>query len=420
MKNLRIPSVLMIAFAGLSLMVTACKKEGCTDPLADNYNNKANHDDGSCEYDGIIIEGEILVVTEDVVTPTTWNYARIEVCGDIEITAALTIGAGADVVMCAGASLDVSPSGSITAVGTVTNPIEFKGEVASAGYWEGLRIQSNNPNNRLEYVSISDAGSYWGWEFANLYVSGAGRLIIKNSTLSNSQEVGLFAADGTTLTEFANNTFSSNATVGLSVEAQHVASLDEASSYNVGNGQAYINVRSGAVNSDQTWKRTTTPLLILSTIDVSAGLTINAGSTILFEAGEGIDVRESGWLTAVGSATMPINFNGRFTSPGYWAGIRIQSNNPNNKLTYVNITDGGSYWGWEYSGLVLDGRVELDNSTISNSNSWGGYVYGSSTMICGGVTQTDAAGVMTYNTISGNGVGADADCVGGGCTVHFD
>lgn len=420
MKNLRIPSVLMIAFAGLSLMVTACKKEGCTDPLADNYNNKANHDDGSCEYDGIIIEGEILVVTEDVVTPTTWNYARVEVCGDIEITAALTIGAGADVVMCAGASLDVSPSGSITAVGTVTNPIEFKGEVASAGYWEGLRIQSNNPNNRLEYVSISDAGSYWGWEFANLYVSGAGRLIIKNSTLSNSQEVGLFAADGTTLTEFANNTFSSNATVGLSVEAQHVASLDEASSYNVGNGQAYINVRSGAVNSDQTWKRTTTPLLILSTIDVSAGLTINAGSTILFEAGEGIDVRESGWLTAVGSASMPINFNGRFTSPGYWAGIRIQSNNPNNKLTYVNITDGGSYWGWEYSGLVLDGRVELDNSTISNSNSWGGYVYGSSTMICGGVTQTDAAGVMTYNTISGNGVGADADCVGGGCTVHFD
>ena len=206
----------------------------------------------------------------------------------------------------------------------------------------------------------------------------------------------------------------------MSVEAQHVASLDEASNYNSGNGQAYINVRSGAVNSDQTWRRTTTPLLILSTVDVSAGLTINAGSTILFEAGEGIDVRESGWITAVGTASMPINFNGRFASPGYWAGIRIQSNNPNNKLTYANITDGGSYWAWEYAGLVLDGRLELNNSTISNSNSWGGYVYGSSTMICGGVTQTDAAGVMTYNTISGNGVGADADCVGGGCTVHFD
>jgi hypothetical protein len=419
MKKLRIPSVLLIALIGVSILTTACKKEGCTDPLATNYNEKANHDDGSCEYDGVT-PGSTLVVTENIDLPTTWNYARVEICGDIEVNAALTISAGANVVMCAGASIDVEPSGSITAVGTATSPIVFKGEVASPGYWEGLSIQSNNPNNRLEYVTISDAGSYWGWDYANLYLNGAGRLVLKNSTFANSQAVGLFAADGTTITEFTNNTFSGNTTVGLSVEAQHVASLDEASNYNDANGEAYINVRSGAINTNQIWKRTTTPLLLLSTVEVNAGLTINAGSTVLFEAGEGMDIADSGWLFAVGTASMPINFKGRFATPGYWAGIRIQSNNPNNKIAYANITDGGSYWAWEYSGLVLDGRLELDNSTISNSNSWGAYVYGSSTMICGGATQTDAAGVMTYNTITGNGVGADADCLDGGCTVHFD
>lgn len=419
MKKMKFVNGLAIAFLGLSVIAVSCKKEGCTDPLASNYDAKANHDDGSCLYDGTT-PGTTTNVTEDITTPTTWSAATVTVCADIEVSAALTINPGVNVVMCAGASIDVSESGSINAVGTAAAPISFKGEVATSGYWEGLRVGSNNPNNRLEYVTISDAGSYWGWEYANLFLNDAGRLVIKNSTVSNSDQVGFFAANGTTISEFANNTFSSNGTVGVSVEAQHVEALDEATNYNSGNGENYIHVRSGNITSDQVWKRTTTPLLILSTIDINAGLTINAGSTVLFEAGEGLDVTESGWLSAVGSATMPINFNGRFNTPGYWSGLRIGSNNPNNKLTYVSITDGGYYWGWEYSGLVLNGRVEMDNTTISNSNSWGVYVYASSTMLCGGSTQTDAAGVMLHNTISGNGVGADADCAGGGCTVHFD
>ena len=32
------------------LTVIACKKPGCTDPIAINYNSQANKDDGSCEY----------------------------------------------------------------------------------------------------------------------------------------------------------------------------------------------------------------------------------------------------------------------------------------------------------------------------------------------------------------------------------
>lgn len=35
---------------GLLFVLTGCKKEGCTDPLADNYNEKSKTDDGSCEY----------------------------------------------------------------------------------------------------------------------------------------------------------------------------------------------------------------------------------------------------------------------------------------------------------------------------------------------------------------------------------
>src|SRR5690554_5796432 len=41
--------LIIVISAGL---LFACKKDGCTDPAAINYDSKANNDDGSCYYDG--------------------------------------------------------------------------------------------------------------------------------------------------------------------------------------------------------------------------------------------------------------------------------------------------------------------------------------------------------------------------------
>jgi hypothetical protein len=44
--NCKIISILMM----LLILTTSCNKDGCTDTLAENFDNKAKNDDGSCQF----------------------------------------------------------------------------------------------------------------------------------------------------------------------------------------------------------------------------------------------------------------------------------------------------------------------------------------------------------------------------------
>ena len=43
--------VLVILTVASLAILPACKKKGCTDPTATNYDSEAEKDDGSCEHD---------------------------------------------------------------------------------------------------------------------------------------------------------------------------------------------------------------------------------------------------------------------------------------------------------------------------------------------------------------------------------
>lgn len=47
----------------LPILMISCKKEGCTDQLALNYNSEAKKDDGSCKYSTV---GTLQVTVKDV------------------------------------------------------------------------------------------------------------------------------------------------------------------------------------------------------------------------------------------------------------------------------------------------------------------------------------------------------------------
>lgn len=393
--------------------------------MAINYNSNANHDDGSCNYDnsggGGGGGGGSTTVSDNVTTPTTWS-GTVSVCGNISIEAALTIAPGTVLIMCPGAALDVKATGSLYAVGTVNSPITISGEVHTPGYWDGIKFGSNNPNNQLTYVTVSDGGQYWGFDYSNIFVTSQSKLGLTYCTISKSEQYGLSANDNASITSFSNNTFSDNLKAGVKIYAANIGVLDEFSNYNVNNGEAFILVEGETVTTDQTWKKTSAPLLFNDYAYIEGAINVDPGLVMQFESGSGIVVNSSGSFSANGTSAQPITMQGRFNSAGYWGAIAFKSNNPNNKLTYVNISDAGQYWGYEYSSVFLNsnGRVDMNNCTITNSNSWGMYVNSSCTVVCGGATQTDAAGVLAYNTMTSNGAGPNANCSTGGCTVFFE
>lgn len=420
-EEMKITKILMIAFIGTALLTVSCKKEGCTDPLASNYDKKANKDDKSCKY-GVLGDDDGVIgfeLKENITTPMTLKAGNIAVCGTINVTAALTIEPGCKLIMCAGSSIIIKSEGSISAIGTPSSPIIIKGKTASPGFWSGIEIRSNNPNNKFNYVTVSDGGGYWASEHSTVFITGSSQLSMTNSTISGSLENGIYMGAGSSFPAFANNTFANNMKAGLNITASQAGSIDAASKYNISNGEDFISVRGETITSNRTWPATTTPYLVRGDVSVEAGLILSPGSTVLLESKVSLIIKETGYLTAMGTVGAPIMIQGRYATPGYWGAIDIRSNNPNNKFEYVMISDGGSYWSTEYTSLYVSKRLEIDNCSIKNSNSWGMIVGGSGQIWSSGAVRTDAAGVMAYNTISGNGVGADADCVGGGCTVWF-
>lgn len=58
----------LIAILGIGLTLTSCKKKGCIDEVAKNYDTEAQKDDGSCEY----------YTNTELLTMGTWKYASVD------------------------------------------------------------------------------------------------------------------------------------------------------------------------------------------------------------------------------------------------------------------------------------------------------------------------------------------------------
>lgn len=172
--------------------------------------------DSDSDYGTNHTDNVISVDAANVVTNQTWAATNIpfRLNGSVNIQADVVVSPGAQFVAKQNGYVDVQTGGSLKAIGTATNPISFRGENSSKGYWYGINFASNNSDNQLSFVEIADGGRTSS--YANVLVSSSGSLNMTNSTVTNSRTFGLIARSGavvtpaTTVEMIAQNSFSNN------------------------------------------------------------------------------------------------------------------------------------------------------------------------------------------------------------------
>lgn len=145
----------------------------------------------------------------------------------------------------------------------------------------------------------------------------------------------------------------------------------------------------GSISDDTILERITpeglVDYVVVSDLDVTAGLVIQPGVIIEFRSNTGMRVRQEGSIKAVGTMQDSITLRGTVHEPGHWKGVRVDSNNPENELAYMNLKHGG------YEGiggttsersrrgnliLMSDGvRLKVNNNVISEGSGYGLYIH---------------------------------------------
>ena len=328
--------------------------------------------------------------------PKTDAPFRVLASSQLDVRSDIKVEAGARLEFEGSSRLDVESDGSLNASDPGSaEPITFKGTTATAGSWDGIRINSDSISNVFDNVVISDAGGSSTYP-SNLWLASSGKLALTNSTLSNSATNGIYITSGGQFEAFSANTFSANAVV-MNIVPDNMSQLDNASTYADGNTENYIDVRGGSTIANGTWPKTDAPFRVLasSQLDVRSDIKVEAGARLEFEGSSRLDVESDGSLNAVGDASNIIVFTGTSAVKGAWDAIRVNSDSTSNVLSFVEVSFGGDNTTYPANiWLASSGKLNLNNSKISDSDSFGVYV------TTGG--QLNASGNVYSNNTSGD------------------
>lgn len=369
---------------GLSAsLLLACKKEGCTDQSADNYDSKAQNDDGSCEYNGvgpgnpssnlpIELSGTETSAKTIVDQSSDPNVADYYIDGSWNLDASVIIEPGVRIEMRSNARIIVKSNGSLNATGLANNKIEFFGAQDVSGYWYNMEFESNNPNNKLIHCNISNGSKYYSTRPGMIVVDGNSQVTIQNSNISKGSEFGLltYGVDSK-LPNFSSNNFSEFTKAPISLKSlSHTNFLDNSTNIASNNTVSRIYIYGGNVEENTSVPKMNVPYSIREAINFEDSHTIiEAGVELRMGADSRLFVENNGSLEFAGTAVDNCNVVGEVSSKGYWYNLTVESNNPANKFSHTNFSDGRNYYSSQ-PGLIRissNALVNMDNCTLSNS-----------------------------------------------------
>ena len=283
-------------------LIFSCKKQGCTDPIAINYNEHAEKDDGSCNYDYEYPNRLPTIIDTDMTltNDTIWTIAgRVAVTNGVTLTIEPgTILKGASGSGSNASALVIARGGKINAQGTAEQPIIFTSIVDNievgqlsgtnlsehdTGLWGGVLILGNghicagagDVISQIEGIPVSDNNGGYGGSIPDdnsgimTYVSirhgganiGAGNEInglslggVGSGTIINNIEVIANQDDG--IEWFGGNVNVSNVIVGytgddgLDIDQSYAGTIENFYTVGIGDEDLEVDGPEGITHTD--------------------------------------------------------------------------------------------------------------------------------------------------------------------------
>lgn len=320
------------------------------------------------------------------------------------IEAHLTLDPGVHLEALSGVGLIVRNQGAITAQGTANDSIVFSSSEDLRGAWKGLQIQTQSSSNVFSHVIFENGGSDpWtgGSESqAMVYLDAASSAVFENTTFRGSAQYALWVLAGGDITGFDANTFSDNARTMI-VHPDRAGAIAGNTQF-LANDEQFVRVTFGnndAVQTTQTWDALAVPYRVMDRTFVRAPLTIEAGAVLEFAQNAHLILRDSGTLTAVGTAVDRITFRGADNLSAYWKGIEFATLSTMNRIEYADLSNAGSS-GW-FGGsnnvgtlyVTDDGSAALDNVTFASTGGYAAVIAWEGVLTC---SNTDDGGFQYY------------------------
>lgn len=298
----------------------------------------------------------------------------------MDVEADVTVGAGVVIEFGSEAGVSVGSTGSFSVNGSSADPVVLRGENPVNGYWKGILFDSGNLKNKLHHVTLSHAGSSAfnsNGDQAAVVIWADTKLDIQNCSITQSGNHGISAIYTNSDWSISNSRIVSCENAPAVFLAPYLASFDGSNSF-TGNANDYllIDLATQSITSDLTWKKASVPYRVTSTYNFffeltleEADVTVEAGTTVMFEEGTGLRIDANSSLRAEGTASEPITFTGSTESAGSWKTIYFDDpNTTSNLLRHVNVNYAGADFDGDRSGILMrvNPTLELDHVTFND------------------------------------------------------
>jgi len=291
--------------------------------------------------------------------------------------------------------------GGILAEGTAAKPIVFEGLEDYVGSWKGIFFGTANPNNKLIYCNIKNAGSeaeeFMGGNRCAVGITNRGDDNQENCAWIEYCNFNKCFGFGVYMNKikgkfsrFQHNSFKFIQGAPVGIPFRQITMMDKTTSYfdvNSQNTYEYVYTFNIGYNqgsdfpADGLVQNIGVPYRVYGnkgSTNITAEMLVEEGVKFEFEKDAGLCIKDNGRIVALGTASNRIAFKGTPTGPRDWNCIAIQNDN-DNILDYCIIDGAGNKKAPLSDGvanIVLGnyfnaGKAKITNCIISNSYGWG-------------------------------------------------